>query len=56
MLGASECSVCRKQVECRWVCLVCDRASIRVTLCSERCKRVHLRDGRHRRELKAQRR
>jgi len=56
MLDAPHCSVCHKQVACPWVCLVCGRANIRVTLCSDRCKRVHLRDGRHRRELKAQRR
>lgn len=54
MLDPPRCSVCRKQLECPWICLVCARVSIRVTLCSPRCKRVHLRDGRHRRELKAQ--
>jgi hypothetical protein len=55
MAGAPACSVCRKPVVSSWVCVVCERAGIRVFACSDRCKHVHARDGRHRKELKARR-
>jgi len=48
------CSICRKQSASSWVCVVCERVGRGVFACSPRCKRVHARDGRHRKELKAQ--
>jgi hypothetical protein len=55
MTSASVCSVCRKVTTSFWTCVVCEKAGIKIFACSDRCKRVHARDGRHRKELKAQR-
>lgn len=56
MAGSAICSICRKTVASFWICTVCEPAGIQVFACSERCKRVHARDGRHRKELKARHR
>jgi len=53
MAGDPACSVCRQPILSTWICVVCERAGIRVVACSPRCRRVHARDGRHRKELKA---
>ena len=54
MSAPSTCFVCRKPMTSPFmVCLVCEGAGIQVVVCSPRCRRVHLRDGRHRKELKA---
>ena len=55
MPGAKSCSVCRQEIASFWVCTVCEKAKITVFACSDRCRRVHSRDGRHRKELRAQR-
>ena len=54
MPGAQSCSVCRKPIASFWVCKVCEKAKLSIFACSDRCRRVHNRDGRHRKELKAQ--
>jgi hypothetical protein len=55
MADTAHCSVCHKETASFWTCVVCEKAGIRIIACSDRCKRVHGRDGRHRKELKAQR-
>jgi hypothetical protein len=54
MPSAALCSVCRKATTSFWTCVVCEKVAIQVFACSDRCKRVHARDVRHRKELKAQ--
>jgi hypothetical protein len=49
------CHSCKKQAICAWQCDVCKRAGLDRFLCSGRCRGVHIRDGRHRLELKVQR-
>jgi hypothetical protein len=55
MAGSPTCSVCRNPVPSFWACVVCEKAGLRIFACSALCKRVHARDGRHRKEAKAQR-
>jgi hypothetical protein len=55
MPGAQSCSVCLKPIASFWICTICEQVKVSVFVCSERCKRIHGRDGRHRRELRAQR-
>jgi hypothetical protein len=46
------CHSCKKQAICAWHCDVCKRAGLDRFICSSRCRRIHLRDGRHRLEVK----
>jgi hypothetical protein len=48
------CFVCRKSLEPSWVCTICEKAGLAVAVCSPRCRRVHERDGRHRKEKRRQ--
>lgn len=54
MADALLCSVCKKANDPHWVCVVCEAVGLRIHTCSIRCKRVHERDGRHRKEAKLQ--
>ena len=45
---------CKKPKVTPWTCEICEQAGLDVEVCSTRCMRVHERNGRHRRELRAQ--
>ena len=48
------CATCKKPKVTPWTCEVCEHAGLKVEVCSTRCMRVHERNGRHRKELRAQ--
>jgi hypothetical protein len=58
-MGADEpdgqtCFVCKKPRATIWDCDICVTVGRQVSVCSPRCRRVHERDGLHRREKRRQ--
>ena len=48
------CFTCKKSKSTPWTCKTCERAGLQIEVCSERCMRIHERNGRHVKELRIQ--